>query len=50
MRDLLYEIKPLDPVVFVAVAATLITVAAFACVIPAWRASRLDPMQALRSE
>jgi putative ABC transport system permease protein len=50
MRDLLYEIKPLDPVVFAAVAATLIAVAAFACVIPAWRASRLDPMQALRSE
>jgi putative ABC transport system permease protein len=50
MRDLLYEIKPLDPVVFAAVAGTLIAVAAFACVIPAWRASRLDPMQALRSE
>jgi putative ABC transport system permease protein len=50
MRDLLYEIKPLDPVVFAAVAASLIVVAAFACVIPAWRASRLDPMQALRSE
>jgi putative ABC transport system permease protein len=50
MRDLLYEIKPLDPVVFAAVAATLIAVASFACVIPAWRASRLDPMQALRSE
>jgi hypothetical protein len=43
MRDLLYEIKPLDPVVYAAVAA-------FACIVPAWRASRLDPMQALRSE
>ena len=30
MRDLLYEIKPLDPVVLAAVAATLIAVAAFA--------------------
>jgi predicted permease len=50
MRDLLYEIKPLDPAVFVAVAVTLLTVAAFACIVPAWRASRLDPMQALRTE
>ncbi len=50
MRDLLYEIKPLDPAVFAAVAATLLAVAAFACFVPAWRASRLDPMQALRAE
>jgi predicted permease len=50
MRDLLYEIKPLDPVVYVAVAATLLAVSAFACIVPAWRASRLDPMQALRAE
>jgi putative ABC transport system permease protein len=50
MRDLLYEIKPLDPAVFAAVAATLLGVAAIACIVPAWHASRLDPMQALRTE
>jgi ABC-type antimicrobial peptide transport system permease subunit len=51
MRDLLYEIKPLDPeVFFAAVAATLLSAAVFACIVPAWRASRLDPMQALRAE
>jgi predicted permease len=50
MRDLLYEIKPLDPAVFAAVAATLLAVAAVACFVPAWRASRLDPMLALRAE
>ncbi len=50
MRDLLYEIKPLDAAVYAAVAALLLAVAAFACIVPAWRASRLDPMQALRAE
>jgi putative ABC transport system permease protein len=50
MRDLLYEIKPLDPEVFAAVAVVLLAVAAFACFLPARRASRLDPMQALRTE
>ena len=50
MRDLLYEIRPLDPAVYAAVAATLIAVAALACIVPAWRASRLDPVQALRAE
>jgi putative ABC transport system permease protein len=50
MRDLLYEITPIDPTVYATVAAMLLAVAAFACIVPAWRASRLDPMQALRSE
>ncbi len=50
MRDLLYEIKPLDASVFAAVSATLLLAAALACLVPAWRASRLDPAQALRAE
>jgi putative ABC transport system permease protein len=50
MRDLLYEMDPLDPAVFAAVAAVLLAVAALACFFPARRASRLDPMQALRAE
>jgi putative ABC transport system permease protein len=50
IRSMLYGTQPLDPGVFAAVAATLLLVAALACVVPAWRASRLDPMQALRTE
>lgn len=50
LRSMLYETQPLDPAVFAAVAAILLAVAAIACTLPAWRASRLDPMHALRAE
>ncbi len=50
IQSMLYETRPLDPAVFAVVAATLLAVAAIACLFPAWRASRLDPMQALRTE
>ncbi len=50
IRSMLFETRPLDPIVFAAVAGTLLIVAALACLVPAWRASRLDPMQALRTE
>lgn len=50
IESMLYETKPLDPAVFAAVTGALLVVAAFACVIPAWRAAHLDPMQALRTE
>ena len=48
--SMFFETKALDPVVFAAVTATLLSVAIVACLLPAWRASRLDPMQALRTE
>jgi predicted permease len=50
IASLLYGTRPLDPAVFVVVSGTLLLVAALACLLPAWRASRLDPMQALRTE
>jgi predicted permease len=50
IRSLLFGAQPVDGFVFAAVSGMLLLVAAFACAIPAWRASRLDPMQALRTE
>ncbi len=50
IRGLLYGVQPLDASVFAIVAIILLGVASAACLLPAWRASRLDPMTALRIE
>lgn len=50
IQSMLYGTKPLDPAIFAAVAAVLLSVAVLACLIPAWKASRIDPMRALRIE
>jgi predicted permease len=50
IESMLYGTRPLDPAIFAAVAVTLLFVAALACLVPAWKASRIDPMQALRNE
>jgi ABC-type lipoprotein release transport system permease subunit len=42
-------VPPTDPLTFTAVAATLIAVAAGACLVPARRAATVDPMIALRN-
>ena len=50
IQSMLYRTPALDPVVYLLVSATLLSVATLACTVPAWRASRLDPMNALRME
>ena len=50
IQSMLYQTEPFDPIVFVFVTLALLLVAALACLVPAWRASRLDPMRALRTD
>lgn len=50
LRALLFAITPTDPLTFCVVAFLLLVAALAACWIPARRASRVDPMIALRAE
>ncbi len=50
VASMLYGVTAHDPVVLGAVAAVLVIVAIAACVVPAWRAARVDPMETLRAE
>jgi predicted permease len=50
MQRLLFEVRPTDPLTFAAVALLLGGIALLACWLPARRAARVDPMEALRYE
>jgi ABC-type antimicrobial peptide transport system permease subunit len=50
LRGLLHGVTPADPATFAVVTLGLVAVAALACALPAWRASRVDPVVALKSE
>jgi predicted permease len=50
MEGLLFGVAPRDPLTFVAVSAILLVIAVVASLIPALRAARVDPLEALRAE
>jgi len=50
LRSLLYGVRPFDAGVYALVAALLVTVALAASLVPARRALRVDPVEALRRE
>jgi predicted permease len=50
IRSILYGTSPLDPIVFVTMVGSLLLTALLACAVPAIRAARIEPMQALRTE
>jgi len=50
VSSLIFQVKPTDPLTFFAVAAVLALIALLACIVPAYRASRVNPVIALRNE
>jgi putative ABC transport system permease protein len=50
LHEFLYETSATDPVIFATISLTLAAISLVACCVPAWRASRVDPVVALRHE
>jgi predicted permease len=50
LANFLYNVRPVDPLTFIAVPVLLLLVTTAACAIPGWRAAEVDPIQALRCD
>jgi len=50
IQSLLFSVEPLDPMIFGGVVVLFVAIAALACLVPSLRASRVDPLVALRTE
>jgi putative ABC transport system permease protein len=50
IASLLYDVSPRDPAIFAAATVTLVGVATLACWLPARRAARVSPVEALRAD
>ena len=50
LGSLLYQVSPRDPLAFTAAFAVMTLASVAACILPAWRATRIDPIQALRAQ
>src|SRR5262249_13240674 len=50
LAGLLFDVRPTDPLTFLVVPLVMVAAAVLACCIPAWRATHIDPMVALRAE
>src|SRR5207245_10712282 len=50
LGNLLYQVSPRDPLAFVVAFAVMTLASTGACFLPAWRATRTDPIRSLRAE
>jgi ABC-type antimicrobial peptide transport system permease subunit len=50
MQGLLYDVRPTDPITYVAVTAVLLLIALAASLLPAWRATRVSAVSASRAD
>jgi ABC-type antimicrobial peptide transport system permease subunit len=50
VANLLYGVRPDDPLVFITITVAITSIALLASWLPAWRAAHIDPMVALRDE